>query len=195
MNWNQRSVEWRGGLLLGVCAVGVFVLAGCASTPTRVNTGPVKARTFNFFDARAANAPALPAKVAEFHSLIQADIVEELAAKGLQKVDKDGDVTVTYLVIVSDGGSTVAYNEFYGYGGPADDLQMRAHKAFTIDNRNQTQYDAGTLVIDVANFREYKVYWRNFVWSPILKDLPTAERKDRLKGFVREVLEPLRIAK
>lgn len=195
MRGNQRSADWQGGLLLFWCAAGAFVLSGCASTPTRVDTGPVRARTFNFFDARATNAPPLPARVAEVHSLIQADIVEQLAAKGLQKVDKDGDVTVTYLVLVSDGGSTVAYNEFYGYGGPADDLQMRAHKAFSIENRNQTQYDAGTLVIDVANFREYKVYWRNFVWSPILKDLPMEDRKERLRGFVREVLKPLRVAR
>lgn len=189
------ALRRSAGCLCLLAAAGVLTLAGCSSTPTRVDTGAVRAKTFNFFDARAANSAPLKPREAEIHGLIQAAIVKELAAKGLTKVEKDGDVTVTYLVIVSDGGKTVSYNEFYGVGGPADDLQLRAHDAFTVKNRNLTQYKAGTLLVDVANFREYQVYWRNYVWSPILSDLPDAERKDRLEGFVRDVLKPLRITR
>lgn len=191
----KTKTQWSKGCLLVALAMGVLALTGCATTPTRVDTGPVKAHTFNFFNARADNAPPMSAKEAEIHGLIQAAIVEELAAKGLTKVEKDGDVAVAYMIIVSDGGKTMSYNDFYGYGEGPDRLQAKAHEAFAIENKNRTQYDAGTLVVDVANFRQYEVYWRNFVWSPIMKDLPVENRKERLKGFVHEVLKPLRVAR
>ena len=181
-------------LHLGLAAT-MLALVGCASTPTRVDKGPVKARTFNFFDARGANPAPLSAKEVEVHNLIQSAITEELAAKGLSKVEKDGDVTVAYLIIVSDGSGTVTYNDFYGYGGPATDLQDKAHEAFDIQHKNRSQYDAGTLVIDLANYKQYEVYWRNFVWSPLLRDLPVTERKQRLKDAVQTVLKPLKIVR
>jgi hypothetical protein len=190
----KAKPRWRKGCLLLGLAAAAMSLTGCASTPTRVDTGAVKARTFNFFDARAESAPPLTARAAEIHGLIQDAIVQELATKGLTKVDKNGDVTLCYMIIVSDGGKTTSYNEFYGYGDSADNLQAKAHQAFVLDNRNRTQYDAGTLVIDVANFRQYEVYFRNFVWSPVMNDLPVEQRKERLKGFVHEVLKPLRVA-
>ena len=36
--------------LLLIVAAGVLALAGCSSAPTKVDTGPIRARTFNFVD-------------------------------------------------------------------------------------------------------------------------------------------------
>lgn len=183
-------------LIVGaLTSAAVLALTGCATTPTRYDSGPIKARTFNYFNARADDASPFTAKEAEIHDLIQQAIERNLAAKGLTKVSKNGDVTVTYLIIVSDGGKTISYADFYGYGQSEDDLQAKAHEAFDIKNKNRTQYNAGTLVIDVADFRKYKLFWRNFVCRPIMNDLPVAERKQRLEDTVNEVLKPLRVAR
>ncbi len=195
MKKRSTKTHWTGGYLRLGFAAAILALTGCASAPTRVDTGAIRAHTYNFCDARPADAPPFTEKEAAVHEVIQDTIRKNLAAKGLTEVPKNGDVTVAYLIIISDGGKTVTYNDFYGYGGPADVFQTKAHKAFTIQNKNRTQYDAGTLVIDVADYREYRVFWRNYVYSPILNDLPIDQRKQRLRNAVDKTLSSLRVAR
>jgi hypothetical protein len=131
---------------------------------------------------------------AEVHAMIQDAIEKNLASKGLTRVDADGDIAVLYLIIISDGTSTKTINDYFGYDESSNALQDKAHQAFAIDKRNRTPYAAGTLVLDITDRQQGRVLWRNFVWRPMLKDLPIERRQTRLQEAVDEAFKTLRIA-
>ena len=179
-------------ILLPVVALSALMLGGCATEPTRFSTGAIKARTFNFVHMEKEQEPAYADNRADAHALIQSAIEENLVAKGLTQVETNGDVIVLYLIIVSNGTSTKTINDYFGYGA-AYALQDKAHQAFAIDNRNQTAFDAGTLVIDIVDPRHGTLLWRNFVYRPILRHLPIEQRQVRLQEAVDEVFKGLKV--
>ncbi len=181
-------------LLALVMAIGLS-LECRASTPTRVDRGPIKAQTFSFMDNTAKPAAAFADNRKEIHPRIQEAITKSLAAKGLTKVSNGADVLVGYLVIVTEGASTTAVDDYFGYGMAAADLQEKAHEAFASGKKNPTPYPAGTLVIDVVDAKNYKLLRRDYVCRPVLRQLPTDQRVARLQEAVDEALKKLRLAK
>ena len=172
----------------------MLFLTSCASTPTRLDTGPIKAHTFNFVRMAEASDSTVGDNRPEVHAMIQNAIEKNLAAKGLTKVDENGDVAVGYLIIISDSATTKTINDYFNEGDSYG-LQDKAHEAFVIGNKNQTPFPAGTLVIDIVDFKRYLVLKRNFAWRPVVQDLPVEERQERIQGAVDEILKGLRISK
>ena len=62
-------------------AAGVVLLAGCSSTPVRVNTGAVHATTFSFVTGRPM-PPDYAEKRAQIHRLIQNSIATDPCESG-----------------------------------------------------------------------------------------------------------------
>jgi hypothetical protein len=190
------KIRWSQHHLLPLLATVALALGGCAtSEPARFSTGPVKARTFNFVRMDVDKQASYAEKRAEVNAHIQTAITDRLAAKGLTKVETNGDVAVLYLIIISDGASTKTINDYFGYSDAAYALQDKAHQAFVLDKRNPTAFDAGTLVIDIVDMSKGTILWRNFVYRPILRDLPTEQRQARLQEAVNEAFKTLQIAK
>ena len=171
------------------------ILTGCASEPTRFSSGPIKAHTFSFVKMDDTKQADYADKRAEIHTLVQGAIDKTLAGKGLTEVPANGDVNVLYLIIISNGATTQTINDYFGYSGGAYELEGKAHQAFAEDNRNPTGYPAGTLVIDIVDPAKRTVLWRNFVYRPILNDLPMDKRQERLQEAVNEVFKTLPLAK
>ena len=170
-----------------------LMLAGCSSTPTRIDHGPIQGRTFNFFDTGAKAIPSYAEKETLVHAKIQETITRNLAAKGLAKVATGGDITVCYLVIMSNGVSTSAIDAYFGDGVAGADLQDKAHDAFAVHHKQETPYPVGTLVIDLVDSKTCKILNRNFVYRPILGRLPIQERVSRLQEAVDEALKEVRL--
>ena len=87
--------------LLPLILTGLLI-AGCSSTPTRADKGPIKARTFSFINGGVPPAAEFADKREAIHKTIQDAITQNLAAKGVSKVASGGDVTVAYLVILGN---------------------------------------------------------------------------------------------
>ena len=189
MKQTQRFIN--PALLFSALLSGLL-LAGC-STPTRVDKGPIQARTFSFIDRGAAPKPDFADSREPVHRLIQDAITDNLAAKGVTKVASGGDITVAYLVIVGNNGSTEAINTYFGYGRDATELHEKAHKAYTA-SKNPNYFEAGTLLIDIVDSKSFKVLDRNYVTRQLLRN-PTAEvRAANVKDAVNAVLKDVRIA-
>lgn len=179
---------------LALAAV-LLALAGCSSTaPARVSHGPIQARTFSFLKPAKA-APGFAETRPEVHAKIQEAITRNLVAKGLSPVEQKGDLTVGYLIIISDGGVTTAVNDYFGYRQDDADLQEKAHEAFAIKKKNPTPYPAGTLVIDLIQTRDYQLLVRNHASRPILRELPIEQRVTRLQEAVDEALKGVRVSR
>src|ERR1700690_403390 len=96
-------------------AAGAVLLAGCSSTPTQVNKGPIHAGTFSFVQGRPA-----PPEYAETRdpilNQIQNPTPANLAAKALPRVNGSRNLIVAYLLILGDNGPTTDVNDYFGYG-------------------------------------------------------------------------------
>ena len=176
-----------------LCA-GVVLLAGCSSTPVRVDSGPIHATTFSFVTGKP-----IPPEYAEqrgvIHQLIQSAITNNLTSKGLSFVPTGGDLIVAYLVIVGNNVSTTDVNEYFGYGRDADALLDKAHEKGAIESENPNRFLAGSLVIDLIDAKSYKLLYRNYAVRPVLRSAPNDVRAERIQEAVNEVLDKLRVAR
>jgi len=172
---------------------GLFALAGCSSTPTKVDSGAIRARTFNYVDRGVRPAPGYADNRDAVHSMIQDAINRNFGAKGVSKVASGGDVTVGYLLIVGNNASTTAINDYFGYGEDAAALHEKAHDAYT-GSKNPNAFEAGTLVIDIIDSKTFKLLKRGYASRPVLRDISNDARAARLKEVVDEILRGVRIA-
>ena len=175
-------------------SLAALLLAGCSSTPTLVDHGPIAAKTFSFITRAARPAPSFSDDRQLAHQLIQNAITKNLADHGVSRVDSGGDVNVGYLLIVGNNVSTAAINEHFGYGPDAAELQDKAQAAYT-KQKSRTYFEAGTLVIDISDARTSKLLKRGYASRPLLRDLPADARAERVQGVVDEILRDLRIAR
>jgi hypothetical protein len=188
----QRQANMKLTSLLTLTA-GLLALAGCSSTPARVDTGSIHARTFSFVSRSAKPAPAYADNREAVHPLIQGAIAKNLAGRGISQVASGGDVTVTYLVIVGNNASTMSINDYFGYSEDATALHDKAHAAYT-GSKNPNYFEAGTLVIDIIDSKGFKLLKRGYATRPILRNLPDDARAARIQEVVDEILRDLRIA-
>lgn len=176
---------------LFITAVLLLGLVGC-STPAKVDNGPIHAKTFSFVERGTKPLPAYTDNRQDVHALVQQAITKNLAAKGVTREASGGDVTVGYLVIVGNNVSTMALDDYFGYGEGADALHDKAQKAYA-SSKNPNYFEAGTLVIDVIDAKTYKLLKRGYASRPILKDLPDDARAARIQEVVDEILRDLQI--
>jgi len=174
-----------------ILAAGALALAGCSSTPTKVESGAIRAATFNFVN-RAQPAPDYVDKRQPIHTMIQNAITKNLAARGVARLATGGDVTVGYLVIAGNNATTVSVNDYFGYRESADALAEKAHEAYT-GNKNPNYFEAGTLLIDIIDSKSFKLLKRGYATRPVLRSLPDDVRATRIQEVVDEILRDVRI--
>ncbi len=173
-------------------AAGVVMLAGCSSTPTQVNKGPIHAGTFSYVSGRPA-PPEYAEKREQVHKLIQSAINNTLATKDLTRVNNSHNVIVAYLVILGNNVSTTDLNDYFGYGRNEDALLDKAHQAGAIDSKNPDHFVAGTLVIDIIDAKTYKLLYRNYAVRSVLRNAPDNVRFDRIQSAVNQALAGLQV--
>lgn len=166
--------------------------AGCSSTPTKVNTGAIRARTFNF--VVKSNPPSFTDNTGSVHKMIQDSITQNLASRGVTRVASGGDVTVRYLIIKGDNVSTTAIDDYFGYSDDENALHVKAHDAYT-RGKNPNDFEAGTLLIDIVDGKTFKLLSRGYATRTLLQNPSPAERAARIQGVVNEILSQIRIAK
>ena len=178
---------------LAVLSLATLLFAGCSSTPTKVDHGPIKAATFSFVNTAGRPQPADTDQRAEVHKLVQEAITANLGAQGVSRVATGGDVTVAYLIIAGNNATTTSINDYFGYGRDVSALDEIAHEKYT-QNKNPNYFEAGTIVIDLIDSRTNKLLKRNYATKPLLAN-PTAEvRAANIQGAVNEALQGLRIS-
>jgi hypothetical protein len=171
-------------------AAGAVLLAGCSSTPTQVNHGPIHPGTFSFVQGKPA-PPEYAEKRELIHKLIQNAITANLDRKGLTRVASSGNVIVAYLIILGNNVSTTDVNDYFGYGRDSDALLDKAHEKGAIDSKNPNQFTAGTLVIDIIDAKTYKLLYRNYAVRNVLRNAPDDVRAERIQSAVDQALAAL----
>jgi hypothetical protein len=170
-----------------------LLLAGCSSTPTRVDKGSLNVHTYNFINGGIALTPPATDRRDAIHQIIQKAIVNDLTAKGLNRVNGTGEVIVAYMFIVGNNVTTEAVTTYFGMGRESDALHNKAMDAYS-SSKNPNHFEAGTLVIDVLDAKTYEILYRNYVVRPILGNTTSAVRGERIQEAVDATLANLQIA-
>lgn len=179
---------------LVLLASAAFGSGGCSSTKAKVESGPIQARTFRFVESRPMPRSTAVEKRAVVHGMIQDAITQGLNQRGVAPATGEPDVLVAYLVVVGDNTTTVRFDEYFGYGRDASDLQQMAHREYT-STGNPNYFEAGTLLVDLIDARSFKLLWRQHVNRPVIRDLSESARRERIEEAVQEVFKDLRIAR
>jgi hypothetical protein len=108
------------------------------------------------------------------------------------KVNAGGDVTVPYLVITGNNISTRSIRDYFGYSEDVSDLHDRAHNAYT-RSKNPNPFEAGTLLIDIVDGKNFKLMKRGHATRPSLRDLSAGAKAARIQEVVDEILRDVRI--
>jgi hypothetical protein len=178
-------------LLLGsLLAATAVALTACSSVKTRVDTGPVKAKSFSFITPAAPPAN----NTVPVHAMIQDAITRNLAGKGLNHLPSGGDVTVAYLVIAGNNAVTTSFDDYFGSTSDASDLLDKVHKAETVGSDRRDYFAAGTLYIDVIDPQTSKLLWRGSMQRDILQNPTPQVRAERIQEVVDATLQPLRVS-
>lgn len=170
-----------------------LTLAGCSSTPTKVDTGTIHARTFSFMSRTGKPAPGYADKREAIHPMIHDAIARALTAKGMAKAEGRGDVEVGYLVIVGNNATTELVDDFFGYSEDTAALHEKAHKAYTGSDA-RSHFEAGTLVIDLIDVKSSKLLMRGYTTESTLRHLPDDAKVARIQEVVDKILNGLRVA-
>jgi Domain of unknown function (DUF4136) len=167
--------------------VAALVAAGCSSTPTRVNSGTIKARTFSFVSTAGRPQPDYADQTAQIHKLVQAAITADLSRRGLTGVSTGGDITVAYLIIAGNNATTTSINDYFGYGRDVSALDEIAHDKYS-DSKNPNYFEAGTLLIDFIDSKTNKLLKRNYATRALLTNPTPAQQAERMQEVVAEIL-------
>ena len=176
-----------------LAAAVVVLFPGCSSTPTHVDGGTIHATTFSYVNIGPKPAPDYADNRAIIHPMIQGAITKNLSARGLHQVATGGEITVAYLIITGNNGSTSAINDYFGYGEDATALHDKAFKAYT-SNKNPNYFEAGTLLIDLIDTKSYKILKRGYATRPLLRNVSNDTRAARIQEVVDEILRGARVA-
>lgn len=175
-----------------VAACLLTLAAACApKVQTRVDTGPIRARSFAFV-ARDTPAPRATNDIEQVHAAIQEAITIDLADKGVERVTSSPDVLVAYLVVVGDRTNTRSIDTFFGRGRPSGQLLNRAFEAYGRAD-SPTDLEAGTLLIDILDGRNAALLWRSHVTRAVLQNPSSELRAAHIQGAVDQALQGLRI--
>jgi len=166
--------------------------AGCSSTPTQVSSGAIQARTFSF-PTRTGNPDMSIADNRESAlRMIKTAITQNLAARGVSRVDSGGDVIVRFLIIKGDNVSTETIRNYFGYSDDTSVLHDKAHEAY-MRSKNPNYFQAGTLIIDIVDGKNFKLLKRAYTTRPISADLSESARAARIQEAVDEILRDVQI--
>jgi len=190
----RRTLAYTSGMNFNraiLLAAVVCLAAGCSSVPTKINKGPVQARTYSLMPSKAPRTVVVNKRREAVHQMIQDAIARTLEQKGLGQVPTGGDVQVAYMVVVADNVSTATYDEYFGYGRDASALSEKAHKAVS-RSKSRELLEVGAIVIDILDPRDSRVLFRSYAYMDVA-NLTSENRAERIQVLVASCLGNLQV--
>ncbi len=122
---------------------------------------------------------------------IEGAFANEFKKRGLELIERNGDIVVSLYIVVDQKTGTTAYTNHYGGGGPYGYYGGFGYGAgwgwgmgYSTTSYHEYDYKVGTLVCDVFDSKTKKLIWQGVV-SGELDDNP----KNREKNIPRIVNE------
>ena len=158
-----------------VLILSVLASASLASVAQKVKVGYDKGTNFSKFKTYSWADPAMPPTRPALYEAVMGQVELQLEAKGLTKVPKDGDLTLTPSGGVDYGFAGVASTPYSPtYGGPPPSLNGGMWTGATGPSGAGTYVTEGTLILTFVDRANNKV-----VWSGSAKQKLDIEQKNK----------------
>lgn len=164
-------------LFTAACSTGVDLPKGSSSgysSARLVKTG----KTPEYADDNAAA-----------NRMIQQALADEFRSHGLQVGSPDSDLVVAYLILVQDNFSTLALDDYFGYGRDLEAIVDKAQDKGVVTNPRPDQFESGTIVIDVMDAKTNKLVYRNYASRDLTPNASSAVRQQRIREAVAQALD------
>ena len=156
--------------------IGLFALAlTSAAHAQKVKVGYDKGTDFSKYKTYTWIPPAMPPVRPTLYAIVVADVDDQLKAKGLQQVDKNGDLTLASAGGIEFGinaGAGVPILSTYSGQTPANDATLWTGNSGLADMN--APVPVGTLELQFVDRSANKV-----VWTGTVSDKLDIERKEQ----------------
>ena len=174
-------------ITLPVLAVLSWVLVSCGpgiDMPKGTSKGYSSAR----LTQRNPNLPVTKPAEQAIHGMIQNSLRRQFTAKGLAYGSANADLVVAYLVIYQEPGMTSSYQNYFGYGRPADAIADRAHVKGAVESKRPDYFQRAGIVIDIIDSRTNKLVYRNFAAGDVVRGASAQTRAARIDAAIARTL-------
>ncbi len=115
-----------------------------------------------------------------YHQRVQGAVDSVLAQKGFRKVSSDPDFWITFYQSVEQKLDIRTMNNYYAGG---------RGWTMSVPETRVTEYEQGTIVLDIADAREKELVWRGVGKGRVSKNPPgPAEQRERFFQAASEIL-------
>ncbi len=125
---------------------------------------------------------------------IEKSFAEEFRKRGIEIVERDGDIIVSLYIVVDLKTGTTAYTNHYGGGGPYGYYGGYGYGAgwgwgmgYSSTTYHDYDYLVGTLVCDVFDSSTKKLIWQGVVSGEVNDNQKTSERNT--PRVIRELMK------
>ncbi|MEK6479179.1 DUF4136 domain-containing protein [Catalinimonas sp. 4WD22] len=120
----------------------------------------------------------------------------ELDARGMERVESNGDATITLFVVINNKANTTAYttyNNGLGYAGPYGwGWGMGPGMSTSTTSYSENDYQEGTFVVDMYDTEEKKLIWQGIITS-VVKENPE-KREKSIPKKIKKLMKKFPIA-
>jgi hypothetical protein len=177
--------------------VAAFLISGCATVSTSADY--VKGTDFSSLKTYSWVSEAQPQSGDPrvdnvlVDSWIRSAVDRELSAKGFQKqaFGAPSDFKVNYDAVIERKQATTTIDPPYSAPSMADLRSGNFHNdwAFGAQQTFVTEYEEGTVVLDVVDSKLNKLVWRGTGSATVLEKASPSEREARIQQGVQKVLK------
>ncbi len=82
-------------------------------------------------------------------------------------------------------------NDYFGYGRDVTGLHDKAHEKYT-GSQNPNQFEAGTLVIDIIDGKNFKLLKRGYATRAVSPALSAGQRAAHISSAVDQILRDVK---
>jgi Domain of unknown function (DUF4136) len=191
-----RSTTMTTGKRIGTAGVMMIVATAVALAGVKVKVQ--KDEKFNFAQLKTwAWNPSGPGEVKvwltadsksepvqrQYEPVIMQAVEEQFPKRGYSLTKGNPpDFTVTYYVLVTSGASSQEVGQFMPTNA------QWGIRPWSPQTTSVTYYPHGTLVLDVASPPAGDLIWRGLAEAKIESDKTDAQRADRVRGIIKDVL-------
>lgn len=126
---------------------------------------------------------------ASANRMIQKSLASNFRANNLTVTRGSADLIVGYLVLVQNNFSTIAFDDYFGYGRDSDAIVDKAQTLGVVKNNRPDAFESGTIVVDVIDAKTNKLVYRGHATRDIYKNNSDSGRQAIIDQAVTEALQ------
>ncbi len=121
---------------------------------------------------------------------IQQSLASQFRSNGLSIDPNNAELVVAYLLVIQDNASTVAIDDYFGYGRDSEKILDEAHMKGVVKSDRPDKFERGAIVIDVLDAKTNKLVYRNWAVRDTAPGLSDSARRQRIDQAIAEALAP-----